>query len=377
MNQEIKKKYLSSKEKKKYSERWKTLASQSEYFTLDLVKQIGLEYDILIVTGARNIGKTFQVYQLATTNKPGKKGVYIRYTDRMLKEAMEGFKQDSKCPFQIVGSVAYKKEKDEYGNTLPLTKEGRLPENSIMRFISFNNRHNVNSAFGSGYNFAVFDEFIPSKAKKETSIEIKDWLHFIISISRDEKDFKFYMFGNNLWESDFMMTLGLNREDPLEQLQLGNYKILYLNTKNYLKGQDTIAEQLLKGLDEELYEQYANNEVTNSVKIISNPEYVKAFHDQFKLGRDGVVWSLKSYEKIIEGIHFIVYLLYKLPRHQVWSEENVFTDDENMSNLYGWHYIGEMNMKPFINTVKQITTSGKLHMTSSDSYKEFMKLFYK
>lgn len=226
-------------EEEKYKE-FKEIASKEDFFSLKHIEKLGLDWNILIVLGEKNIGKTQEKYRIIREQiKEGKKIIYGRATKGDLLQETHILRGDETAPIILSQSKEgfLVNEKVYLGNGT--WKKGA----EVGRGFYLKEANKIGGASEwTNYSYVLLDEIIPYDSKCILRPEhLSSWAAFLSSIVRNTNhDLKVCAFGNLLDKnSAFLDFYQIKRDDKLRYITRGGEetKILYLNIGElYKKG---------------------------------------------------------------------------------------------------------------------------------------------
>lgn len=163
-------------------------------FKIDHIRELGVEFDILIVLSQKNIGKTKAVYRLFREARAReKKVVYIRFSDKSMSKAITefavgDFNDSLSSPFTLVSTKSgWKLIDKETGE-----------ERGIA--IDFKKCNDISGQEYEDYDTIIYDECIPHDTIQYLNREhFEIWGKLPSTITRSKKvGIKVYLFGNNV-----------------------------------------------------------------------------------------------------------------------------------------------------------------------------------
>lgn len=360
------------------------IANQS-YFTLKEVRAINLPYHWLIVLGEKNIGKTYQLYQLVKELKPGEKFVYLRITVKECDEMAKSWLADQNCPFMVIGKYIYWKVRDKKGDIIrPTAKE------IIGRIVAISSRQSVASSFDSSYVFAFFDEFIPLTPKKIYEISAFDLMMLYSNISRRNQKFQFYFFGNYNGDSDILKFLEINPAtemaydqfvvDMENQEPTKEFNILFINTLGKFGGiESQLGMAILKVKNPNLYHKLTKNRPINESEIvIHDSTIVKLFIPKFYVvlpmvgersygGRNNTIYVYRQLVYQDEMLRWQRAHMLSIDYEINQPDCPILTPAIDIANLYNYRFIPLKDLVAMLEPIFTIAMARRLFLNSNRS----------
>lgn len=355
-----------------------------KYFDLKKVNALNIPYDILIITSQRNVGKSYQIYKLIEELKEGEYFVLIRTLKEELKALANHFATDNNSNIDIIGDKIYLKEYDGDKKLLPISKRRLVGRTASMR-----NSSNYKSAFGDGFKFLVYDEFIDDNNRKICDVALMDFLSLMVSIKRKTPEFKAYLFSNLFGDRTILLNqMGIDKTKEIEYKTSSiTYKskkitnnILYLNLKNKFDGiNNDPSLALALQLNKQIAEAWKSNSTIKSSKRVIAGAQKELFNTIYSFTNGKYIWHLKTYETQIKGknltIAKTVYLLEDTIFYNTSLKTPIYTVSENVYNLYETQFLTKKRFNRLFRFLMALAKKQSLFLSSSNTLEEFMLSF--
>lgn len=316
-------------------------------FRLDYVYKLNLDWNILILLGKKNIGKTYNIHRLIDECIATDREVFmVRVKAREIESALRPFFDDPRSKVRIKGRGS-----GTYDLVVKPTndKERNKKARKVGSCCSISTLTAYQGASYPKVKYIIWDECITDGvAQKITNSEIRAFERFISSIVRDKKDVKVFIFGN------LLSKVEAHKGDPLlgfygidascgckyiEAKDKTHASILFLNTKSMFKG---IEDQgVLGGIDDSNEANLLINELSgSSIKTVGEAAYYNSIP---------LYTLVFTYDTIAQSIHirrveipdFPTYLIVRI---KLFNEKDIvggtdnnarsFTNEESLFNTY-------------------------------------------
>lgn len=311
-------------------------------FKLKHIEDLNVDFDILFVYGKKGIGKTVQLGRLVdkiAEEHPEGIVVLLRNTGKELDALQKQLATSENWPIFLKGHTLYHKYK----------KKGR--SRRYMGFATYLTGEALRGAQGPEYKNVkaiIWDECNYTGSQFGISLkELTKFIVFVSSIVRDNKDVKFYLFGNYLRNEDssttniFLESAGIDPESRLKLIEFDTEdkkdktRLLYINTGNLYRG---IESQKYVGIFGKKIVQDLNDNLpaATSSKLVNLKDFLEAepiWAFVFNLEREElVIYFAKTYISSTSLPHFICRVeQYDHDRQYLFLP---FTDNEHIYNKY-------------------------------------------
>lgn len=227
-----------SKDNAEYYLKFSTIVLNEKYFHLDHIKELGLEYDILIFLSKKGIGKSYYMIQQLNEWMDDGKGIatIFRLTDEDLP-AVKGQMEDYGAKFDMdaKGFLAHRQQ---------FMPDSKKPEKMVPRRVGRACGLLAASKLkGGGYTNLrgiIFDEATDKKPNLNVGHFNTFFKSILNSIERENKNVPFLIFGNTDGcdsAHPLFQSLGIDPDENLVYIkrQIGQAvnetKILYINSR--------------------------------------------------------------------------------------------------------------------------------------------------
>ena len=276
-------------------EKFKQLAEagkvkNNDRFRMQYIWDLKLDWNILILLGKKNIGKTYQIHQLIKqTIAEGKQVVIVRSTVKALQTALEPFFDEQES---IVSVRAGR------NNTYDLILKGsdwedrddgtkrRVRPIKVGFCCSISSLTAYQGASYEKVKLILWDECIDDGStmnNRTTSASLRAFERFTSSIVRDKLDVKVILFGNLLEKESGLAGdpvldhFGINVKCGCKYIEGNNESeatVLYINTKSMFKGID--VQGVIGGVQSLTSQNLLNNSLTpKGLKIVSHAHHLE------------------------------------------------------------------------------------------------------
>lgn len=357
-------------------------------FRMEYINKLNLNWNILIVLGKKNIGKTYQIHRLIEECIAEDRWVVLlRSTAKECKTAWQPLLEED---------ISKVKLRQGSNNTYDIIIKPTCPEDCTKRLKKVGfccSISTLTSYQGSSYpkvKYIIWDECISDGGvAKIRDSDIVGFERFISSIVRDKKDVKTIVFGNLLEKISGMVGdpllqhYGINPECGckwIEGKKSHEASVLFINTKEMFTGID--KQGVIGGVDTLASNSLLDNTLTpRGIKTVSMRDF---------LDSRGKYSLLFTYDTKIVAIHVNETVFTDIPKYLVISIESfnqrrvftsaVYTNEAPLFNNYSHFvkYVDNVTWSDLIEELNDFCKAGRViyaNDISSLDMNKYMKHF--